>query len=165
MFTVCNAQIVNIPDANFKAKLLSANTTNGIASNGANQNIVIDTNGDNEIQISEALNVSKLFIPGQAGNMIADLTGINQFTNLTSLSAFNNALTNLQISGLSNLQVIHVANNNLTALSVNNLNSLQNLTVTNNQLTNFSITNTPNLQTLSCSGNQLISVDISNFQI
>jgi len=163
MFTVCNAQIVNIPDANFKAKLLSANTTNGIASNGANQNIVIDTNGDNEIQISEALNVSKLFIPGQAGNMIADLTGINQFTNLTSLSAFNNALTNLQISGLSNLQVIHVANNNLTALSVNNLNSLQNLTVTNNQLTNFSITNTPNLQTLSCSGNQLISVDISNF--
>jgi len=163
MFTVCNAQIVNIPDANFKAKLLSANTTNGIASNGANQNIVIDTNGDNEIQISEALNVSKLFIPGQAGNMIADLTGINQFTNLTSLSAFNNALTNLQISGLSNLQVIHVANNNLTTLSVNNLNSLQNLTVTNNQLTNLSITNTPNLQTLSCSGNQLISVDISNF--
>ena len=163
MFTVFNAQIVNIPDANFKAKLLSANTTNGIASNGANQNIVIDTNGDNEIQISEALNVSKLFIPGQAGNMIADLTGINQFTNLTSLSAFNNALTNLQISGLSNLQVIHVANNNLTTLSVNNLNSLQNLTVTNNQLTNLSITNTPNLQTLSCSGNQLISVDISNF--
>jgi len=163
MFTVCNAQIVNIPDANFKAKLLSANTTNGIASNGANQNIVIDTNGDNEIQISEALNVSKLFIPGQAGNMIADLTGINQFTNLTSLSAFNNALTNLQISGLSNLQVIHVANNNLTALSVNNLNSLQNLTVTNNQLTNFSVTNTPNLQTLSCSGNQLTLVDISNF--
>ena len=163
MFTVFNAQIVNIPDANFKAKLLSANTTNGIASNGANQNIVIDTNGDNEIQISEALNVSKLFIPGQAGNMIADLTGINQFTNLTSLSAFNNALTNLQISGLSNLQVIHVANNNLTALSVNNLNSLQNLTVTNNQLTNFSVTNTPNLQTLSCSGNQLTLVDISNF--
>ena len=163
MFTVFNAQIVNIPDPIFKAKLLSANTTNGIASNSANQNIVIDTNGDNEIQVSEALNVSKLFIPGQAGNMIADLTGINQFTNLTSLSAFNNALTNLQISGLSNLQVIHVANNNLTALSVNNLNSLQNLTITNNQLTNFSVTNTPNLQTLSCSGNQLTLVDISNF--
>lgn len=163
MCTVFNAQIVNIPDPIFKAKLLSANTTNGIASNSANQNIVIDTNGDNEIQVSEALNVSKLFIPGQAGNMIADLTGINQFTNLTSLSAFNNALTNLQISGLSNLQVIHVANNNLTALSVNNLNSLQNLTITNNQLTNFSVTNTPNLQTLSCSGNQLTLVDISNF--
>jgi len=163
MCTVFNAQIVNIPDPIFKAKLLSANTTNGIASNSANQNIVIDTNGDNEIQVSEALNVSKLFIPGQAGNMIADITGINQFTNLTSLSAFNNALTNLQISGLSNLQVIHVANNNLTALSVNNLNSLQNLTITNNQLTNFSVTNTPNLQTLSCSGNQLTLVDISNF--
>lgn len=163
MYAMLQAQIVNIPDVNFKAKLLSANTTNGIAINSTNQNMVIDTNGDNEIQVSEALNVSKLNISGQAGNMIADLTGINQFTNLTSLMAINNALTNLQITGLSNLQSIHVANNNLTTLSLNNLNSLQALSFANNQLSNFSITNTPSLQSLSCSGNQLVSVDISNF--
>jgi len=163
LFSVFQAQIINIPDPVFKAKLLAANTTNGIAIGSNNQNIVIDTNGDQEIQVSEALNVSKLFIPGQAGSMITDLTGISQFTNLKSLAAFNNALTNLQISGLSYLEVIHVANNNLTALSINNLSSLQNLTIANNQLTNFSVTNTPNLQTLSCSGNQLVSVDISNF--
>lgn len=163
MFAGFQAQIVNIPDPVFKAKLLLANATNGIATNGSNQNIVIDTNGDQEIQVSEALNVSKLFIPGQTGNMIADLTGINQFTNLTSLSAFNNALTSFQITGLSSLQVIHIANNNLTTLSIQNLSSLKNLSIANNQLTNFSLTNTPNLQTLSCSGNQLTSVDISNF--
>jgi hypothetical protein len=52
MFTVFQAQIVNIPDANFKAKLLSANTSNGIATNSSNQNMVIDTNGDLEIQVS-----------------------------------------------------------------------------------------------------------------
>ncbi|SEM48038.1 conserved repeat domain-containing protein/Por secretion system C-terminal sorting domain-containing protein [Chryseobacterium taichungense] len=163
MFAVFQAQIVNIPDPVFKARLLSANTTNGVASNSSNQYMVIDTNGDQEIQVSEALNVAKLFIPGQTGSMITDLTGINQFANLTSLSVFGNALTNLQISGLSNLIVIHAANNNLTTVSVDNLSSLQNLNITNNHLTSFSVTNTPNLQTLSCSGNQLTSVDISNF--
>lgn len=163
IFAVFQAQIVNIPDPIFKARLLSANTTNGIASNSSNQYMIIDTNGDQEIQVSEALNVSKLFIPGQTGSMITDLTGINQFANLTSLSVFGNALTNLQISGLSNLIVIHAANNNLTTVSVDNLSSLENLTIANNHLTSFSVTNTPNLQTLSCSGNQLTSVDISNF--
>lgn len=163
MFAVFQAQIVNIPDPIFKARLLSANTTNGVASNSSNQYMIIDTNGDQEIQVSEALNVSKLFIPGQTGSMITDLTGINQFANLTSLSVFGNALTNLQISGLSNLIVIHAANNNLTTVSVDNLSSLENLTIANNHLTSFSVTNTPNLQTLSCSGNQLTSVDISNF--
>jgi hypothetical protein len=163
MFAVFQAQIVNIPDPVFKARLLSANTTNGVASNSSNQYMIIDTNGDQEIQVSEALNVSKLFIPGQTGSMITDLTGINQFANLTSLSVFGNALTNLQISGLSNLIVIHAANNNLTTVSVDNLSSLENLTIANNHLTSFSVTNTPNLKTLSCSGNQLTSVDISNF--
>lgn len=163
MFAVFQAQIVNIPDPVFKARLLSANTTNGVASNSSNQYMIIDTNGDQEIQVSEALNVSKLFIPGQTGSMITDLTGINQFANLTSLSVFGNALTNLQISGLSNLIVIHAANNNLTTVSVDNLSSLENLSIANNHLTSFSVTNTPNLKTLSCSGNQLASVDISNF--
>jgi hypothetical protein len=62
-----NAQIVNIPDANFKAKLLSANASNGIAStempvydaSGITEWSVpsystIDINNDGEIQVSEA---------------------------------------------------------------------------------------------------------------
>lgn len=162
IFAKFQAQIITIPDTNFKTRLLSANASNGIAMNSSNQNIVIDTNGDNEIQVSEALNVYKLNISSQSGNMIADLTGINQFANLQILNAFYNALTDLQITGLSNLQAIHVGNNNLTSLSISNLNSLQALSVSNNQLANFSITNTPNLQSLSCSGNQLASLDISN---
>lgn len=163
LFSAFKAQIVNIPDANFKAKLLSANTTNGVAINSSNQNIIIDINGDNEIQVSEALNVSKLNIPGQAGSMITDLTGINQFSNLTSLIAFNNALVNLQISGLSNIEVINISNNTLTTLSLNNLSGLKTVSFANNQVSTFSATNVPNLQILSCSGNQLSTLDISIF--
>ena len=53
---VGNAQIVNIPDVNFKAKLLAASETNQIAStdtpdaNGFVDNYtIVDTNADGEI--------------------------------------------------------------------------------------------------------------------
>ncbi|WEK69744.1 MAG: T9SS type A sorting domain-containing protein [Candidatus Chryseobacterium colombiense] len=169
LFSVFQAQIVNIPDPVFKARLLSANTTNNIAINSSNQSIVIDTNGDNEIQVSEALNVYKLNIggtssnPGNPSSAISDLTGINQFINLTSLIAFNNVLTNLQISGLSNIESINVSNNTLTNLSLNNLSNLKTISFANNQVSTFSVINVPNLQILSCSGNQLTSLDISLF--
>jgi hypothetical protein len=51
------AQIVTIPDANFKAKLLEASPTNVIAYNNGGY-IKIDVNNDGEIQQSEALNVT-----------------------------------------------------------------------------------------------------------
>ena len=57
-----NAQIVNIPDVNFKTKLLQASATTFIAQNSAGQNIKIDLNDDGEIQESEALLVSVLFL-------------------------------------------------------------------------------------------------------
>lgn len=46
------AQIVNIPDTNFKAKLLAANTTNSIAADSFNNNIKIDINNNGEIEVS-----------------------------------------------------------------------------------------------------------------
>ena len=58
VFNGLSAQIVNIPDANFKAKLLAVNAAKDINLNF----IVIDKNGDNEIQITEALNVYELYL-------------------------------------------------------------------------------------------------------
>ena len=52
-----NAQIVNIPDANFKAKLLAASPSNQIAINLAGNYNKIDTNDNGEIEQSEALQV------------------------------------------------------------------------------------------------------------
>ena len=56
------AQIVNIPDANFKAKLLSASPYNGVAYNfsSSTNSCYIDTNWDGEIQITEALAIRQL---------------------------------------------------------------------------------------------------------
>ena len=60
--TSVSSQIINFPDANFKAKLLGSFL--GAAQNINQQYIVIDANADGEIQVSEAqavyyLNVSK----------------------------------------------------------------------------------------------------------
>ncbi|MCG2418401.1 hypothetical protein K8089_05145 [Aequorivita sp. F47161] len=66
-----SAQIVNIPDANFKNALL-------------NHNPVIDTNGDGEIQVSEAEVVTQLgYLTELRDKGIENLTGIEAFINLT----------------------------------------------------------------------------------
>src|SRR3954463_14569725 len=82
LFTgMVKAQIVNIPDPNFKAKLLAADVTNSIASTATNATIPntfnkIDVNNDGEIQQSEAAAVTLLDV--NTSN-IADLTGIEEF--------------------------------------------------------------------------------------
>ncbi|HOZ30820.1 MAG TPA: hypothetical protein PLL66_07870, partial [Bacteroidales bacterium] len=58
-----NAQIVNIPDANFKAALVG--------------NLSINTNGDNEIQVSEASAYAGVI--SVEDMEISDLTGIEAF--------------------------------------------------------------------------------------
>lgn len=72
--------IVYIPDANFKAKLIA---------------LGVDTNTDNEIQFSEALVPTVLDV---SNSNIADLTGIEAFTNLSTLNCSINNLTTLNLS-------------------------------------------------------------------
>ena len=86
------AQIVNIPNANFKARLLASNATNYIAENTIGYSIKIDTNNDGQIQVSEALQVISLDV-NTAG--ISNLEGISSFTNLIHLNCSQNYLTTL----------------------------------------------------------------------
>ena len=81
---LASAQIVNIPDANLKTRLLEANVTNNIAKDIAGNSIKIDVNSDNEIQQSEALLVYRLMDLNYASNLpIVDYTGLQSFTNIT----------------------------------------------------------------------------------
>ncbi|MGC4104722.1 hypothetical protein [Ferruginibacter sp.] len=61
--TTGTAQVVNIPDANFKQALLAANPS-------------IDLNNDGQIQVSEALLVDQIDVNNKN---ISDLTGIQSF--------------------------------------------------------------------------------------
>ena len=94
------AQIVNIPDANFKAKLIA---------------LGFDSNLDGNIQQSEALTITYMDV---SSSTISDLTGINYFTNLTYLRCASNQLTALDISNLTNLQQLYCSNNLFTSLNL-----------------------------------------------
>jgi hypothetical protein len=162
---VGNAQIVNIPDANFKAKLLQASPSNIIASTQTpdiNGNVTtytkIDTNNDGEIQVSEALVIKWLSV---SQSNIANLTGIESFTNLQVLFCFSNQLTSLNVSGLTNLQYLVCNDNLLSSLNVSGLTNLQILYCYNNQLTSLNVSSLTNLQYLYCNYNQLPSIDVS----
>ena len=122
-----NAQIVNIPDANFKAKLLSSSPSNNIASTeypnefeNVSSYVSIDTNGNGEIEQSEAALIVYLNI---AGTISTDLTGIEFFTNLNYLSCNNSLISSLNVSQNLNLEKLHCHYSQLAFLDVSqNLN-------------------------------------------
>ena len=86
--TRATAQIVTIPDANFKYVLLHGACVDTNSDNIGDTDA--DTDNDGEIQVSEALTVIGLNITMQN---ISDLTGIESFSNLQHLFCKNNNIT------------------------------------------------------------------------
>jgi len=159
--SVGNAQIVNIPDANFKARLLQASPTQSIAYNAALAPIKIDTNNNGEIEVSEALLVWKLNIPG-ALNHISDLTGISSFMNLRILLCPNNYLTNLDLGTLLDLEYLDCFNNHLVSLNIAGLTHLQDLKCNDNQINYLDISSLSSLINLDCAVNLLTQLDLTD---
>ncbi|MBK8601452.1 MAG: hypothetical protein IPN80_13670 [Flavobacterium sp.] len=151
-------QIVNIPDANFKAKLLAASPTNSIAASAATTAVAIDTNADGEIQVSEASLITYLDV--NSAN-IASLEGIAAFTNLTSLRCSTNNLVSLDVTAQTNLLYLYCNNN--TLLSLTGLSPLLNwLDCSFNQLTSLSTFSQVNLGGLQCNNNLLQELILPN---
>ncbi len=153
------AQIVNIPDANFKAKLLQANTVEPIAANAIGQFIKIHTNNDGQIQVSEALTVYSLNVPS---SNIQNMTGIETFSNLKMLRCYNNQLTNFDVSQNVALEFLYCYNSQLTSLDVTQNTALIELECYDNQLTSLDVTQNADLKKLDCSNNQLTNLVIQN---
>ena len=156
-----NAQIINFPDANFKARLLAANTTNTIASTFAVPNGTyhrIDQNNDNEISVDEIQQTRYLDL---SSSNITNLGGIEYFINLTQLKCGYNQLTSLNVSIFPNLTTLSCQNNQLTSLNLSGLTNLTTLYCENNQLNSLELLDLSNLIMLSCFNNQLTSLNLS----
>lgn len=142
---MANAQIVSIPDANFKAVLLSASPTMQIATDFNNNYIKIDTNDDGEIQETEAQSVKTLLINQP---LMLNSTGIDSFSNLESLTFIECSLTSLDVTALSNLKSLScLSMPTFTSLNVNNNIGLTSLSVVN--VINLATLNVSNLSNLS----------------
>lgn len=173
---LAKSQVVTIPDAAFKDKLLSATVTNEYAKDINGNSIVIDTNANGEIEVAEALTVYKLFNITTSGpppfktsapsqqtlSGIADLTGIEAFTNLTYLQISSNFLTNLDLSSNTNLVYLSCSYNHLNSINLNGLTQLDTLSINDNNLTSLSTDGLTSLRILNCANNDLSSLTVNN---
>ncbi|MEL1243335.1 T9SS type A sorting domain-containing protein [Flavobacterium sp. DGU11] len=184
---MAGAQIVNIPDAAFKAKLLGTTTSNYVARDFNDNSIAIDANHDGEIQASEALVVWRLIINDAS---IVSMQGIEAFTNLRKLQGSPYILASLDVTSLTNLTEINfydctqlvslnVANlanlkvikmeiaANIGLLDCTGLSSLEELTVKSNQGNNFQLINSSNnlhsLKKIDVVSSVMTSLDCSTF--
>ena len=108
---------VYIPDANFKAYLVG--------------NTAINTNGDSEIQITEAADFDGII---NCSNMnISDLTGVEEFASLEEFYCDSNQITDLDLQQNTSLRRVGCSYSpNLTTVNVDNLGYLEYLFCENN---------------------------------
>lgn len=141
------AQNVYIPDINFKNYLLNHPS--------------INTNGDSEIQESEAMAFTGTINCSYSG--IADLTGIEAFINLATLDCKYNQLTSLNVTNNTALVYLDFRDNYVTFIDISNNTALMHLNTYYNPLTSLDVSNNLALTVLICGGgNQLTSLDVSN---
>ena len=117
-----------------------------------------------------------------AGREIADATGIGIFTNLETLTCYNNSLTRLDLSKNTKLKYLYCGQNKLTELNVSKCTklielscsenplkkldvskckALKNLECDYNELTKLNVNSNKKLESLSCGHNQLTSINVS----
>ncbi|MEO9872788.1 T9SS type A sorting domain-containing protein [Ekhidna sp.] len=167
-FTEANAQTVNIPDAQFKAALLTHTPT-------------IDSNSDGEIQLTEAESYTYTMNVNNKG--ITDLTGIEAFPNISRLEARQNNISSVNLSQNPLLKNLSLGNNQLTSIDLsenllleyvwmngNQLSSLDfsahtfltDVNLLSNNLETLDVSNSPNLTDLVLANNSIQEIDLSN---
>jgi len=166
------AQIVSIPDPAFKQALLDHIP-------------VIDTNGDNEIQLAEAEALTgPLFVFGteaEPGN-IADLTGLEAFSaidklicsynqltaidlsanpSVTELISIGNPLESLDLSQNTVLTSLFVVGHGIDFLDLSPNNNLTELIFTDGSLEQLLLGQKPGLLSVALQRNQLVQIELS----
>ena len=140
------AVTINIPNTIVKATLVNDAT--------------INTNGDTEIQESEAIAYSgEIIIAPNQG--IDDLTGIEHFVNMTLLRCTNNSLTSLDVSANTALTELSCTNNALTSLDVSKNIVLKELYCGGNSISTINLSNNSALELLWCSSNSLTTLNLT----
>ncbi|MFT3795670.1 T9SS type A sorting domain-containing protein [Flavobacterium sp.] len=159
-----NAQIINIPDANFKARLLAASPSTNIASNAENPssniNCTIDTNANGEIEVAEAALITRLYINNCN---ISSIEGIEYFVNLKVLHAYSNQISVFDLSNSPNLVTIYCSYNNIShPLDLSVFPNLQGAYINHNHIPSLNLSGLSNLKNLMCEVNDFTQIDLSD---
>jgi len=147
LFTGCDhipqEETVHIPDNAFLKALIA----NGV-----------DQDGDGLISNMEAEATKALLIPPSA---IVDLTGLESFIQLDSLTITMNPLSGIDLSGNSVLRYLNCTYCELTLLDLSNNLLLEEINCSRNLLPEIDISHNQSLVKLTCKNNLLTSLDLS----
>ncbi len=117
-----------------------------------------DTNKDDKLSASELAVVTSMDCRDRT---IADLTGIEYFTALTSLICRDNKLTALDVSQNTALAELDCTNTNLATLDVSQNTALTKLNCGDNKLTALDTSNNTALEALGCYQNKLTELNLN----
>ncbi|WP_185290750.1 T9SS type A sorting domain-containing protein [Chryseobacterium lactis] len=157
LYSVVQAQIVPIPDSQFKSRLLASSPSNPIAKNQYSVGIKVDVNNDGQIQVTEAQAVVYLDL---TTDLITNLSGLSYFSNIKELYNGNGTLTSVTIS-LPKLEYLIVGGNAMTALDISACPKLDKmvlryngstLSLNNNSVKTITLTGGSNLQNINLQG-------------
>ena len=138
------AQFTSIPDINFEKKLIA---------------LGIDS-GPIDAQVLTA-NISTLTVLEVRNSSITNLSGIQDFVSLRTLSCGNNYITSLDITKLTALNSLSIDNNKLTTIDLSKNINLKWLDVQLNSFVSLDVSKNTVLETLRCGMNKITSIDIS----
>ncbi|CAM1361661.1 putative Por secretion system C-terminal sorting domain-containing protein [Tenacibaculum xiamenense] len=144
--TIAN-EIVDIPDPKFKQILLDR--------------LYINTNGDDEIQISEAEAFDGFL--NCRNREIKSLKGIEAFINIVRLDCSINEIQNLDLSKNVELTRVNCGGNLLRSINISQCIKLTDLNCNNNlYLSAFDLSTCVNLEKIDFSQCKLVEADLSN---
>jgi len=153
-----NAQILTFTDPTFKAMLVNGGANNFTAYSGGVAVTRIDTNFDNQIQVSEAALIDRLWIEGANAPQVTNIQGIEGFTNLTDLGFREISVTSVNLSGMPNLKTLFVKSPTLVTATVSGMNALTGVSFMESPLmTTLNVSNNPNQTTLLAQQNPAFS--------
>ncbi|NSL88363.1 leucine-rich repeat domain-containing protein [Chitinophaga sp. Mgbs1] len=139
------AQNVKFEDDNFKQAVLAQG---------------VDTNGDGEVQLSEAKVVTKLYVDKAS---ITSLAGIKSFVNLEEFGCYDNDLKVLDMAGMKTVRAIYAFNNKLINANLRGMTNLENIYLSYNKLTNVDLSTCKNLVEVKMDHNALRKLELNNY--
>jgi hypothetical protein len=97
------------------------------------------------------------------GKSIVSLIGIKDFASLTMLQCNDNAITDLDVSGMTQLNYLYCQDNSIANLNISGLTNLWELMISNNPLSTpiLDLQGSPDLYFLFCENNGLTGINIT----
>ena len=130
----------------------------------------IDADGDGKITFEEAAVVKELNLgfsekPESSKDCITDITGLEYFTSLETLSLKYNTVSDAKpIEGISTLQVLILGENPISSINLDKLGELTDLRLYGTNISEIDLSKTPKLESLYLQRTKVSKVDLTPLQ-